>query len=153
MIDEKINSTGMAGLHHTVDDLRSRIKRDYDRSVNRDLSQQQWQDLFRRNVTTVLRQAYGVVLAELEKLPISTEGLLADENPQEVHVRILKPFDGLIEELILYALQKHRSSCALSNFPEEHNPSQEYIAAVIEEACRDWSTFVSQVNALVSPGV
>jgi hypothetical protein len=153
VIDEKINSAGLGELHHNVADLKIRIKRDYDRSVNRDLSQQQWQDLFRRNVTAVLRQAYGLVLAELEKLPTSAEGLAVDENAQEACALVLKSFDGLIEELILYALQKHRSSCALSNFPEEHNPSQEYIAAVIEEACRDWSAFVARVNTLMSTDV
>jgi hypothetical protein len=137
----------LAAFEHYVNGLLPGLKRQYDRGVNRDLSQQQWQDLFKRNVTVVLQQLYQDALAQLPRLEIDPEHA---QDYESLSKQVLQPLHSLIEELIQYALHKHRSSCALSNFPEEHNPSQAYLAQVLQEVDRDWSGFVSQVTELQS---
>jgi len=141
------NTTNLAGFEQYVTKLKQSIKRNYDRSVNKDLSQQNWQGLFKRNVTAVLQQAYKDALVQLRTVSFVPDGEMAD-GISRISVQALKSFDALIDELMQYALQKHRTSCALSNFPDEHKPSQEYIAEVIQEAEQDWRDFVSQVNTL-----
>lgn len=140
---------GLVGFANTVQGIRGGIKRQYDRSVNKDLSQQNSQDLFLRNVTAVLQQVYQQALAQLQQLPLSEQNLESEQGSAELMTQLLKAFDGMIEELIHYALQKHRSSCALSNFPAEHNPSPEYLAQVIDATSWDWSAFILQVNNLL----
>ena len=123
--------------------MKSSIKRQYDRGVNRDLSQQKWQDLFKRNVTGVLQQAYDNALSELNKLSF-------EQGDNALAIEALTSFDGFIEELLDYAIQKHRSSCALSNFPDEHNPAHDYVNEVMLEANKDWQQFAKEVNTFIT---
>lgn len=143
------DTTRLAGFHDFVEGQRRAIKRQYDRSVNKDLSQQNSQDLFGRNVSVVLQQVYQQALMELRRLSFPESDLESADGREEFATQLLKPFDGMIEELIQYALQKHRSSCALSNFPAEHNPSPEYLERVIAAASREWSLFAAQVDNLL----
>ena len=150
MIAENTTATDLAGFQSYVAGLRSGMQRQYDRGVNRDLSRQQSQNLFKRNVIEVLRQSYRQALTELQTLRADAGGVQPAAASSDLGTQVLKSFDGFIEELIVYALQKHRTSCALSNFPDEHKPGQDYIAEVIEEASRDWSAFAVQVNNLLA---
>lgn len=153
MTAEIENAIYLTNFRNTVNDLSAGMRREYDRSVNRDLSEQQFQDVFRRNITMVLRETYQQALARLQQLTHENEGLSnkqTKDQHQELSLTLLQSFDGVIEELIVYALQKHRSSCALSNFPDEHNPSEAYLSEVIEETSRDWSHFTLQVNNLLA---
>lgn len=127
--------------------LRAGLKRQYDRSVNKDLSKQQWMGLFQRNIELVLGQFYQDVLKVLRSKLSALEGADASLNS------LLQELDGVVEELIEYALQKHQSSCALSNFPEEHQPSQEYLSEVIRESAMGWTQFKAQVDALLAETV
>ncbi len=139
----------LAGFEHYVSGLLPSIKRQYDRGVNRDLSQQHWQNLFQRNITLGLQQVYQDALDQLRHITTDRENMASTGEGVSVNEQVLKPLLKLIDELMQYAVQKHRTSCALSNFPEEHNPSQAYIAQVMQEVDRDWSTFVSQVKAVL----
>jgi hypothetical protein len=150
---ESVNAARLASLRDAVIRLKAGMEREYDRGVNRDLSQQRYQQVFRRNVTIVLRETYQQVLAEWHQQLFENESQGNQKNLDQGHTlcsNLLQSFDGVIEELILYALQKHRGSCALSNFPDEHNPSVEYLSEVIDETSRDWSAFALQVNKMVA---
>lgn len=150
---ENENTIKLADFRNAIDELKAGMKREYDRGVNRDLSQQRNQDVFRRNVTTVLRENYQQALARLQQLMFengSPANKQSEDQDHALSAKLLQSFDGVIEELIVYALQKHRSSCALSNFPDEHHPSEAYLAKVIEDTSRDWSAFAVQVNNMVA---
>lgn len=139
-MNEQSNQENLARFEQFVQQLKRTMQRQYDRSINRDLSKQQWQDLFIRNVTASLREAYAESLAQLRQLSFKPD-------TPNLSARVLKPFDDLIDEFVQYALQKHRTSCALSNFPDEHKPSPDYIADVLTQTNRDWQTFAEQVGA------
>lgn len=146
-----VSATAMnlAGFEHYIRSLLPSIKRQYDRGVNRDLSQQRWQELFKRNAAIVLQQVYQDALAQLQHVTLDRDCMVGAGGEAILNEQVFTPLLNLIDELIQYALQKHRSSCAMSNFPEEHNPSQAYINQVLHEVDREWSTFVSQVKAML----
>ena len=144
----KNNTTSFADFGQYVTGLRQLMKRQYDRNVNRDLSRQNWQKLFKRNLTSVLKQAYEDSLAQLQSVYYEPQELQAEKG--ELIIEALKPFDGFVEELVQYALHKHRTSCALSNFPDEHRPSSDYMVEVIQETAKDWQVFVTGVETIVS---
>jgi hypothetical protein len=144
------SAASLAGFHQYVNDLKQTAKRQYDRNINKDLSSQNWQNLFKRNVVAVLQQVYEASLVQLGTLHFGTEKMESEDGFSPIAIQALKPFDGVVDDIIQYALQKHRTSCALSNFPDEHNPSEDYIAEVIQETGRDWQAFASQVNALAN---
>ena len=143
------NTASLADFEQYVTGLKQVVKRQYDRSVNKDLSQQNWQNLFKRNVTSVLKQTYKDALTQLQSMYFAPEGVEIENRFSKLAVQALKPFAGFVDELMQYALQKHRTSCALSNFPDEHRPSEEYIAEVLRETAKDWQDFTLQVNAMV----
>lgn len=139
------NSHELSRFQQFVRSRRAGIKDSYDAAVNGDLARQQWQGLFQRNVCAVLKALYEDSLTELRLL--SLPALLKETTDSAaLKEQLLKPFDGVIEEVILYALHKHRSSCALSNFDQEHNPDGDYLDTVIAIASEDWGAFVSHVD-------
>jgi Fe-S-cluster formation regulator IscX/YfhJ len=149
-VPAETNKTVLSGFQQYVTELKSAMKRHYDRGVNKDLSRQNWQDLFRRNITLTLKEVYDDSLARLQTLPLTIDNPQTDVEISELTAQTLNPFNGIIDELMQYALQKHRTSCALSNFPDEHKPSQEYIAEALQDAQRDWQEFNVKVNETLS---
>lgn len=127
-------SDSMTAFYDYVSGLKKTMKRQYDRNVNRDLSQQRPQELLLRNVREVLNQVYQQALQRADQNGIAiSDGLQA--------------FDGIRDELLEYAVQKHRTSCAISNFPDEHKPGADYIAETMTAAGHDWQMFVQSVTA------
>ncbi|MDD4913616.1 MAG: hypothetical protein PHW13_01090 [Methylococcales bacterium] len=43
-------------------------------------------------------------------------------------------------------MDKHRTSCALSNFPDEHKPDVAYVNEVLREIASLWQNFAVRVN-------
>ena len=123
-MSENINAISLAEFDQYVTELKQIMKRQYDRSINKDLSRQQWQGLFKRNVISALKQVYEDALGRLIQLSFDPEGIEAVKEVAELTALVLQPFDGFVDEFVQYALQKHRTSCALSNFPDEHKPSR-----------------------------
>ncbi len=139
---ENASPDPLADFQAYATELKRCLPRQYERSINRDLSRQQSQDLFIRNVTATLQHAYDEALQRLRELPFT------EANPKPSAQDVLQPFAGLSDELIQVALQKHRTSCALSNFPDEHKPNRDYIAAVLEAVEKDRLAFAARVEAL-----
>jgi hypothetical protein len=48
---------------------------------------------------------------------------------------------------MLFVVNKHRTSCALSNFSGEHKPDKTYINEVMREIAGLWQNFALDVNA------
>lgn len=86
------------------------LLRIYTRGVNRDLAKHQLADLFGRNVLAAHDAMFEQAELELNKL-----GYLHE----------------LSTALVSAALKHNRSSCALSNFPQEHHPSPDYVQNVL----------------------
>jgi monoamine oxidase len=137
-----------AGYITFVDNRRFALKREYDRSINRDLAKQNYQGLMKRNFTAVLAQLYKDALKLLEQQEFEIE---SDVDSQTLYDQYMKPFEGMIDELLQYVLQHHRSSCAMSNFPDEHNPTVTYIAEVLQLAEQDYAAFKQDVGKLLQP--
>jgi hypothetical protein len=126
--------------------IRRALPRQYDRQVNRDLARQRSDDLLLRNLVAVAEQAYADALRELRALPFDRQGITVTDGLSALTPPALRPFDGMVDQLLEYVVHKHRTSCALSNFPAEHKPSPDYIAAVMQAAADAWRAFAVEVN-------
>ena len=149
-VSEESDNTRLESFTQYVAEIKQGMKRQYDRNTNIDLSCQNWQGLFKRNVISVLQQAYNDSLIKLRAASLSPEKAESQHQFSSLAILALKPFEGIVDDMMQYALQKHRTSCALSNFPDEHRPSAEYIAEVTQETDQDWRAFVSEVNRLLT---
>ena len=145
-----LHPNSIDGIAEFVAQLRQQMKRQYDRGVNQDLSRQNSQDLLKRNMTSVLQAVYSESLPRLRAYSVDVSEIDTENEFSETALSLLTLYDGIVEELLQYALKKHNTSCALSNFPDEHKPSKTYITEVIEEAGKDWENFAMQVNDILA---
>ncbi len=99
------------------------MNRNYLRAINRDLARHNSKDLFLRNVMGVLRDA----LTEIQRNP-----LIESVDSDLLHTRLCQ----LNQDFIDAAVKHNRSSCAVSNFPQEHNPPNTVIAQVLSQCER-----------------
>ena len=123
-----------------INGLKAQARREYDRAINRDLSRHQFEGMLKRNITTVLQQVYKQAIEDVNNL-------VTDNHEHIVNV-VIRALDGFGADMMGYVLQKHRGSCAISNFTMEHNPSPAYINETLEQLEKDWQAFVNALTAM-----
>ncbi|AEF99378.1 hypothetical protein [Methylomonas methanica] len=146
MPPEPINSQSFKYFQDYLDQHKSRMKTDYQQRLAQDLSKQQWDGCFQRNVLAVLADTYTQSLAFLRSLPFQTGGMAVEQGMSVLTRQLLPIFDGFVDEFLLFAVDKHRTSCALSNFPDEHKPSHDYVNQVKREIAALWRDFALNAN-------
>ena len=137
-------------MNTQAESLRQQMKRQYNRGIIRDLSLHNTNGMLRRNMTSVLNTIYKESLSKLQAQNSDIHSGKSEEDLSSTVIEVLKPYDGIIEELLQYAINFHRSSCALSNFPDEHHPTGHYIGSAIDQATKDWEDFAMQVNHIMT---
>lgn len=110
----------MHELRRYLTSQTAHMQRQYVRALNRDLAKQQYQQLFGRNVVAVL----DGLLTDLRK-----QGCLHNSTALDVKIALAYHLDKFVEA----AVKHNQSSCAISNFPDEHHPSSQYISDVIQQ--------------------
>ena len=145
-IDAKNNEI-IAQLKLQVCEQKSVLKKHYEQLLAQDLSQQQWEGCFQRNVLIVLQQFYDDELVHLKTLPFDASTSRVNQGLSELTKQVLYVFDGFIDEFLLVVVEKHRTSCTLSNFLSEHKPEKAYVQAVRRDIAEVWSNFATQINA------
>jgi hypothetical protein len=144
-IDQK-NSDSIAQLKQYIDHRKPVLKKQYEHLLAQDLSQQQWEGCFQRNVLIVLQQFYDDGIVYVKTLPFDSSTSPVNRGLSELTKRVLTVFDGVIDEFLLVVVDKHRTSCALSNFPGEHKPDKTYVHAVRHDIAVLWQNFAINVN-------
>ena len=123
------------------------LKKQYEQLLAQDLSRQQWDGCFQRNVLTVLEQFYDEALSRLQTLPFDSKESPVNRGLSDLSKQALTAFDGFVDEFLLFVVDKHRTSCALSNFPGEHKPDKTCVNVVLREIAGLWQNFALNVNA------
>lgn len=59
---------------------------------------------------------------------------------------LLAPFEGWNKDLLDAALQHNATSCALSNFPDEHRPDVDMLRAITLDLAAVWREFALELN-------
>ncbi|MDD2723361.1 MAG: amine oxidase [Methylovulum sp.] len=149
MMNEQINADSIAQFHDFIAGQKPQLQNLYGQLLAQDLSRQQWDGCFQRNVLVVLERAYDDALAYLKSLTL--DGALSGVNRglSDLTKALLTAFDGFVDEFLLFVVDKHRTSCALSNFPDEHKPDQAYVNEVRRSIAGLWQDFALDVNAYV----
>jgi len=79
-------------------------------------------------------------------MPIDTHGIAVDQGRSALTPAVLAQFKGINQELVETALEFNRGSCAISNFPDEHDPGKDYQAAIRRDLMAAWQDFALSVN-------
>ena len=146
MTNEQNNADSIAQFNRYIAERKPALKKQYEQLLAQDLSRQQWDGCFQRNVLTVLEQAYDEALAFVKTLPFDSAASPVNQGLSDLTKQALTTFDGFVDDFLLFVVDKHRTSCALSNFPGEHKPDKTYVNEVRREIAGLWQNFALTVN-------
>jgi hypothetical protein len=141
------NADSIAQFYRYIAERKSALKTQYQQLLAQDLSRQQWDGCFQRNVLAVLEQAYDEAFVHLKTLSFDSTSTPINRGLSDLSKQALAAFDGFIDDFLLFVVDKHRTSCALSNFPDEHKPDKTYVNEVKREIAGLWQNFALNVNA------
>jgi hypothetical protein len=140
------NADSSAQFSRYVSEQKTALKKHYDQLLAHDLSRQQWDGCFQRNVLAVLERVYTEALAFVKTLPFDSAAYPVNQGLSDLTIQTLTSFDGFVDEFLLFVVDKHRTSCALSNFPDEHKPDKTYVNEVRRGIAGLWQNFALSVN-------
>lgn len=146
MPNEQKNADSIAQFCRYIAESKPALKAQYRQRLAEDLSRQQWDHCFQRNVLTVLEQAYDEALSHIKTLPFDSSKVQVNHGFSDLSKHLLTAFDGFVDDFLVIVVDKHRTSCALSNFPDEHKPDITYVNEVKREIAGLWQNFALNVN-------
>ncbi|MGZ8153034.1 MAG: amine oxidase [Methylovulum sp.] len=146
---EQNNADSIARFVQYIAEQKPLLKKQYEQLLAHDLSRQQWDGCFQRNVLAVLEQAYDEALAYIKTLPFDSSTSMVNRGLSDLTKQLLAAFDGFVDDFLLFVVDKHRISCALSNFPGEHKPDNAYVNEVRHGVAELWQNFALTVNAYI----
>lgn len=143
---EQNNIDSIAELSQFIAEQKPLLKKHYEGLLVHDLTQRQWDGCFQRNVLIVVQQFYQDTLTQIKTLPFDATASLINRGLSDLTKQVLQVFDGFLDDFLLFVVDKHRTSCALSNFPDEHKPDKSYVNEVRREIAALWQNFAIEVN-------
>ncbi len=141
------NTDALGEFERYITEYKPALKQHYQKLLAEDLSRQQWQGCFQRNVSAVLEKFYDDTLHQLHSLPFDASHYAVNNGMSDLTRQVLAAFQGLTDEFLLFVVDKHRTSCALSNFPDEHKPDQAYVNDVKRDIAELWRDFALNINS------
>jgi hypothetical protein len=143
---EQNNMNSITELNQFIAQQKPLLKKHYERLLVQDLTQRQWDGCFQRNVLIVVQQFYEEALTQIKTLSFDASASLVNRGLSDLTKQVLQVFDGFVDEFLLFVVDKHRTSCALSNFPDEHKPDKIYVNEVRHEIAVLWQNFAIEIN-------
>lgn len=141
-------STAISHFASSVLILRGLAPERYRLHLIRILSSQQSEWLTQRALLATADQVYSESLARLDQLLPALDAASADivNGRHALTASLLSGFDGWNKGLLDAALSFNSTSCALSNFPQEHQPDSEMLRAITLDLAAAWREFALELN-------
>ena len=129
--------------------LRAQAPSHYRRHLTRLLASQQAEQLTQRALLATVEQVYCEALIALDGL-LAALGLDDGQRVQDGrHAKtpaLLACFEGWNGQLLAAALAFNATSCALSNFADEHRPDAALQRAIALDLAAAWREFAIELN-------
>lgn len=94
----------------------------------------------------VVDHVFGEALMQVEALPFDLAGVPVERGRCALTPRLLAAFSGFSDALLEAAIEHNRTSCALSNFPDEHAPAADYVLRIRSDLAVAWRAFALSLN-------
>ena len=121
----------------------------YRQRLNYALSHGQREQLTQRAMLGAMEAVFTDALAFLEELPFSHDGVAIERGRSDLTPKVQAAFEGFIQALLDAVIDFNRTSCALSNFPEEHRLAKDYISTTLRDIGAAWREFSLSANRLL----
>lgn len=143
------NDPGLGRFSDWVAAQRASAFARYRSQLNHDLAAQQREQLTQRALLGAVEQVYSAALDQLDGLPFDAAAVAIRNGRSDLTPRVLAPFDGFNQALLDEAVAFNRTSCALSNFPTEHDPDRAYVETILRDLAAAWREFALGANAVL----
>lgn len=130
-----------------VQRLRALAGDRYRQQLVRLLSAQQHEQLTQRALLAAVDQTYSEALGLLDVFAPWAGPAQTEQGRHALTPQLLKAFDGWNKALLDEALAHNGGSCALSNFPQDHQPDAELLRAITRDLAAAWREFALELNA------
>lgn len=121
----------------------------YRQHLQRYLAAQAKEQITQRALLDSVEQVYSEALDQLGALPFDTAAVGVQRGRSDLTPSVLAAFDGFNSALLEEVVQFNRGSCAISNFPSEHDPAQDYVDTIARDLAAAWREFALNVNSML----
>lgn len=122
---------------------------DYRHRLNRSLAVQQRDQLTQRAILESMEEIFDSALAVLDGLVFDMSAVTVERGRSSLTPDVQQPFGELMQSLMDDVIAFNRTSCALSNFPDEHRLSAEYTQVILRDIAAAWQEFSLSANRLL----
>jgi monoamine oxidase len=144
-----INATSLARFSEWVADQQDVTFDDYRRRLNHNLAIQQREQLTQRALLESMEELFDSALKMLDGLAFEISSIAVERGRSPLTPGIQQPFGILMQSLFDDVIAFNRTSCALSNFPDEHHLSREYRQVILRDIAAAWLEFSLSANRLL----
>jgi monoamine oxidase len=120
----------------------------YERQLKQMMSRQDHDRATQRALLAAAEQTYTLALEQLAQLQLSSAGAVTDGR-SALTPQVLEAFSGFSKALVEHARAFNATSCALSNFADEHHLSTDYLRAITADLAAAWREFAWSTNDLL----
>ncbi|MDQ0505282.1 flavin monoamine oxidase family protein [Xanthobacter agilis] len=145
-IGGSINATSLARFSAWVAGQSDAAFDAYRARLNRALSSQQRDQLAQRAILGAVEDTYDRALDMLDALPLDMRDVAVEKGRSALMPEVQQPFRDFIQTLIDDVVAFNRTSCALSNFPDEHHLSKDYMQTILRDIAAAWRDFSLAAN-------
>ncbi|MFG1479724.1 FAD-dependent oxidoreductase [Xanthobacter sp. V4C-4] len=118
----------------------------YRRRLNRALASQERDQLAQRAILGAAEDIYDRALDMLDTLPFDMRDVPVEKGRSALMPEVQQPFRDFIQTLLDDVVAFNRTSCALSNFPDEHHLSKDYVQTILRDIAAAWRDFSLAAN-------
>ena len=117
--------------------------------LNRSLAAQRHEQLTQRAVLESMEEVFDRALAVLDNLDFDVGAVAVEHGRSSLTPGVQQPFGDLMQSVLDDVVDFNRTSCALSNFPDEHHLSKDYLQAILRDIAAAWLGFSLAANRLL----
>ena len=145
----QINAASLARFSKWVSDQQDVAFDRYRHRLNQNLAVQQREQLTQRALLESMEELFDNALKMLDELPFEISSTAVERGRSPLTPGIQQPFGILMQSVFDDVIAFNRSSCALSNFPDEHHLSREYRQVILRDIAAAWLEFSLAANRLL----
>lgn len=144
-----INAASLARFSAWVSARGDAAFDDYRQRLNRSLASQQREQLTQRAMLATMEDVYRQALDLLDDLAFDMSGIAVERGRSALMPELQSPFRNVMQSFLDDVIAFNRTSCALSNFPDEHHLSKEYVQTILRDIAAAWQEFSLSANRLL----
>jgi monoamine oxidase len=144
-----VNAESLAGFRRWVAAQGDAVFDDYRHCLNRSLAAQQREQLTQRAILEAMEEVFDKALAVLKDLVLDVGAATVESGRSSLTPDVQRPFGDLMRSVLDDVIAFNRTSCALSNCPDEHRLSNEYLQVILRDIAAAWLEFSLSANRLL----